>query len=117
MGNIKTLLSLQKEIDIMRRMDHPRIIKLYEVYENEAFIHLILEYLGGGELFQLLQTRGIYCEEDAAIAMRCVLEALEYCHKKNIIHRDLKPENLILVYGRIINRQFIVTLGATLRLR
>ncbi len=95
--NIKTAQSLQREIEIMRRLDHPKIIKLYEVFENETFIHLVLEYLSGGELFQLLQTRGIYSEHDAATAMRCVLEALAYCHQKNVIHRDLKPENLILV--------------------
>ena len=81
----------------MRVLDHPKVIKLYEVYENEAFIHLVMEYLGGGELFQQLQTRGAYSESDAATVMRCVLEALDYCHKRHIIHRDLKPENLILM--------------------
>ncbi len=98
MGNIKTARTLQKEIEIMRRLDHPRIIKLYEVYENEACIHLVLEYMDGGELFHLLQTRGVYCEEDAVMAMRCILEALCYCHQRHVIHRDLKPENLILAY-------------------
>jgi len=100
--NIKTALSLQREIEIMRRLDHPRITKLYDVFENETYIHLVLEYLGGGELFQLLQTKGIYSEQDAATAMRCILEALSYCHQRNIIHRDLKPENLILEYILLI---------------
>jgi len=96
--NSKNLISLQKEIQILRRIDHPNVIKLYEVYENDLYVHLILEFLKGGELFQLIQRKGIYSEKDAAIAIKCVLSALAYCHERNIIHRDLKPENLILVY-------------------
>ena len=96
--NPKNLISLEKEIQILRKIDHPNVIKLYEVYENDMYIHLILEYLKGGELFQLIQRKGVYSEKDAAIAIKCVLSALAYCHQRNIIHRDLKPENLILVY-------------------
>ncbi len=99
--NPKNLISLEKEIQVMRRIDHPNVIKMYEVYENELYIHLILEYLRGGELFQLIQLKGIYSEKDAAIAIHCVLSALAYCHDRNIIHRDLKPENLILVYDAL----------------
>ena len=90
--------SVYNEINVLRRMDHPNIIKLFEVYENEMYIHFVIEYLQGGELFQRLQNKGIYSEEDATIAIKHIMEALEYCHKKNIVHRDLKPENLILSY-------------------
>ena len=92
----KNLEALQKEIQILRIIDHPNVIKLYEVYENDLYIHLILEYLRGGELFQYIQRKGAHSEKDAALAIKCVLNALAYSHKKGVIHRDLKPENLIL---------------------
>lgn len=73
-------------------------MKLYEVYENDLYIHLVLEHLTGGELFKKLQKDGIYSEKDAAEAIKHVLEALDYCHARHIVHRDLKPENLIISY-------------------
>ena len=91
-------LNLVQEISIMRRLDHKYIMKLYDVYEDIAHVFLVLEYLGGGELFQRLQTHGLYSEGDAALAMACIFEALAYCHERGIIHRDLKPENLLLAY-------------------
>lgn len=86
-----------REINILKTLDHPSIIKLYEVYENDLYIHLVLEYLEGGELFQHLSAKGAYTEKDASYVIQRVLEALHYCHSRRIMHRDLKPENLILV--------------------
>jgi len=97
------MISIQKEIMLLRKMNHPNIIKLYEVYEDEAYVHLVLEYLKGGELFKYLQNKGLYSEKDASLAIRLLLEALDYCHSINIVHRDLKPENLILRYNILIN--------------
>lgn len=94
--NPRNTQSLYREIKVLRIMDHPNIIKLFEVYENEMYIHLVMEYLKGGELFQRLQNKGTYSEKDASIAIKHILEALAYCHERNIVHRDLKPENLIL---------------------
>lgn len=93
----RNLIALGKEIDILRRIHHPNVIKLYEVFENETYVHLVVEYLKGGELFQNLQNKGVYSERDACLATKCILEALDYCHQRGIVHRDLKPENLILV--------------------
>ena len=87
------------EIKTLRMLDHPNIIKLMEVYEDDIFVHLVMEYLEGGELFCKLKSNVVYSEKDAALAVKDVLEALKYCHERNIIHRDLKPENLILVYS------------------
>lgn len=98
LGNQRSMQSLYKEIMVMRRLNHSNVIRLYEVYENEAYVHLVLEYLRGGELFQRLQSKGTYCEKDAAIVLKSLLEALSYCHSLNVIHRDLKPENLIFEY-------------------
>jgi len=92
----KNMKSISNEIQIMRELNHDGIIKLYEVYENMRYVHLVIEYLKGGELLQRLRSKGRYSEKDASLTIKHILRALDYCHKKNIIHRDLKPENLIL---------------------
>ena len=99
--NARNMVSMQREINILRRINHPNVIQLREVYENDLYVHLVLEYLRGGELFQHIQNKGLYSEKDAALAIRHILEALNYCHVRNIVHRDLKPENLILVYSHL----------------
>lgn len=87
---------LLSEIDIMRSCDHSGVIKLYEVYEADKHVHLVMEVLDGGELFNRIRNKGTYTEADAIKVTRNILEALAYLHDKGIVHRDLKPENLIL---------------------
>lgn len=84
------------EIDIMRRLDHPNIVKLYEFYEDENNYHLVTEYLQGGELFDFIIQSKMLSEPLAATFMLQLLGAIAYCHSNNIVHRDLKPENLLL---------------------
>ncbi len=85
-----------QEIAILRGLRHPRILKLFEVYEGHEYVHLILEYLKGGELFDRIQAKGGFSEADAARIMSRLLEVVAFCHNKGVIHRDLKPENIIL---------------------
>lgn len=87
-----------KEIDILQKIDHKNIIKLInygQLEQNELF--LVLEYLNGGSLRDLLCKKGILHEDICRIIIKQVLEALDYCHKKNIAHMDLKPENILFV--------------------
>jgi len=86
---------LQREIDIMRKLKHKNIIGLEEVYDESAYIYLVLELVTGGELFDQIVSRGTYSERDAANVIRQILEAVEYMHDNGIAHRDLKPENLL----------------------
>lgn len=90
------LALLKREINIMKKLDHPHIIKFYEVINSKNNLYLVLEYLGGGELFEAICQRGNYAENEAAEILKQILEAVDYCHKQNIAHRDLKPENLLL---------------------
>ena len=82
-------------MNLLRKLDHQNIITLREVYESQNNVHIILEYLHGGELFDRIKNNGSYCEKDAAIIMKSLLQALVLMHSKHIVHRDLKPENLI----------------------
>ena len=77
-------------------MDHKGVIKLYEVYENDEIIFVVMELLTGGELFKKLQGHGTFNEEYAAKLLKNLFAGIAYVHTKNVLHRDLKPENLIL---------------------
>ena len=93
--------SLKREISIMIKLDHPNIIKLYEYYETETFIYLIMELCTGGELFDTIIERTEsgkpYTEKEAAVIFKQMMSAINYCHSNKIVHRDLKPENLLLL--------------------
>jgi calcium-dependent protein kinase len=89
------------EINILSKMDHPNIIKLYEVFEDKRFVYLVMEECTGGELFDKiidrLQNDSIFTEKEAAKIFKQMMMAIAYCHKEGICHRDLKPENLLLL--------------------
>eukprot|EP01119_Soliformovum_irregulare_P019785 TRINITY_DN6334_c0_g1_i1.p1 TRINITY_DN6334_c0_g1~~TRINITY_DN6334_c0_g1_i1.p1 ORF type:complete len:221 (-),score=49.75 TRINITY_DN6334_c0_g1_i1:209-871(-) len=86
---------LQREIEIMKTVSHPNIIKLFDVMEDLETIYLILEYVAGGELFDLLEAEERLPEEFVKIVIKQVLSAVDYLHKMKVAHRDLKPENIL----------------------
>ncbi|XP_066990590.1 calcium/calmodulin-dependent protein kinase type 1 isoform X2 [Macrobrachium rosenbergii] len=112
--------SLENEIRVLRRLQHPNIVQLMETYEDREHVYLIIELLThpnivqlletfedkhkvylvmelvtGGELFDRIVEKGSYTEKDASDLIRQVLEAVDYMHDQGVVHRDLKPENLL----------------------
>ncbi|KAF5404931.1 Non-specific serine/threonine protein kinase [Paragonimus heterotremus] len=87
---------LSREVNLMKGLDHPNIIKLLEIIDTEKIMYLVLEYASGGELYEYLAVHGRMKEKTAREKFRQILSAVEYCHQKCIIHRDLKMENLLL---------------------
>lgn len=81
---------------IMRRIDHPNLLKIYEVYESDNSVYFVLELLEGGELFTRLASKIYYDEEKIAKLIYNLLSALNHLHDKKLVHRDLKPENILL---------------------
>mmetsp|Transcript_16118 Transcript_16118/g.13654 ORF Transcript_16118/g.13654 Transcript_16118/m.13654 type:complete len:156 (-) Transcript_16118:463-930(-) len=79
----------------MKKLDHPNIIKLYEIYEDARYIYLVLELCSGGELFDRITNKGSFAEAEAIEAFQQIMHAINYCHSFNITHRDLKPENFL----------------------
>ena len=84
------------EIKILKDLDHPNILKLYEVYEDQKRYYIVTDICDGGELFDEIQRQGQFTEEMAMMLMKQALICINYCHKKSIVHRDLKPENILL---------------------
>jgi len=86
---------IENEIEVLKRLDHPNIIKLYEFAQDSKSYYLITELCKGGELFDRISKMKNFNEMDASRIMRSVLSAVSYCHNINVVHRDLKPENLL----------------------
>jgi len=86
---------LRREIEILQSLDHPNIIKLFKVYEDNRSLHIVTELCTGGELFDRIIAKGHYSEADAAHLIRTLTSAVSHCHSKGICHRDLKPENFL----------------------
>ena len=97
--SIKNLEKFEREINILIKTDHPNIIKLYEVFESQRSLYLVMEECKGGEIFdriiEHIQNKQMYSEKDAAEMFQQVMSSIEYCHNNGICHRDLKPENLL----------------------
>ncbi|KAK5115405.1 hypothetical protein LTR85_009865 [Meristemomyces frigidus] len=87
---------LEREIAIMKLLEHPNIVRLYDVWENRNELYLIMEYVDGGELFHYVDERKGLPEDEAVFIFRQIVSALLYCHRMLICHRDLKPENILL---------------------
>ena len=97
--NVSDYEGLMREVNLMIKLDHPNIIKLYEYYEDEKKIYLIMELCTGGELFDKIientEKGKQFTEKQAANIFKQMMSAVNYCHKNGIVHRDLKPENLL----------------------
>ena len=96
---IKNKKQFQTELNLLRTTDHPNIIKLYDIYEDNKYIYLIMEECNGGEFFDSLAKRAkeknMYTEKECAKIFKQILEAVNYLHAHGVCHRDLKPENIL----------------------
>ncbi|CAG9323222.1 unnamed protein product [Blepharisma stoltei] len=93
-----------KEIEILRKIRHPYIVNILRVYESEDCVHLVLDYVEGGELYQTILHKSKFSERKVAKFANKFLQLMVFMQEKNIVHRDLKPENILLVNkNRITN--------------
>ena len=95
MGDALERKCLLYEVKMMRQMNHPRVLRLHELYEGENFIYCLCELYRGADLLNSIIKKGSQPEAKALTIMLQIIEALSYMHSKLIIHRDLKPENII----------------------
>ena len=100
------LSTIQKEINILKSLDHPNIIKVYEFFKTERYMYIIEELCTGGELFDKIVEVKYFSESVAKNIMKQLFSAMAYCHEKGIIHRDLKPENILIESSEEKNKDF-----------
>jgi protein-serine/threonine kinase len=104
-GNPSRLAKIYREVDILRGVSHPNIVRLHEMSETERYIGIVLEYASGGELFDYILTHRYLKDNAARRLFAQLISGVGYLHKKGIVHRDLKLENLLLDR----NRNIIIT--------
>ncbi|KAM4552613.1 uncharacterized protein mylk4a isoform 2-T2 [Odontesthes bonariensis] len=102
---------VKNEIQVMNNLDHASLIQLYAAYESRNDIILVLEYVGGGELFdRIIDENYTLMELDAVVFIRQICEGLQHMHKMSVLHLDLKPENILCV-SRVTNKIKIIDFG------
>ena len=92
----KDIESLLKDVEILKKLDHPNIIKVYEFYQDQSSYYIVTDFCAGGELFDRIIQEKNFNESRAAEMMKYILSAIAYCHEKGLVHCDLKPENILL---------------------
>ena len=83
-------------VNITRKLDHPNILKMYNLYQDDSYFYIVTDVYKGGELFDEIIKRTKFTEDDAAQLVNHLLSCINYCHKQHLVHRDLKPENILL---------------------
>lgn len=106
-SQMKNLERFKQEIAIMKMMDHPNIIKLFETFEDHRNIYLVMELCSGGELFDRIIATGHFSEKEAAVLMQQIIRAVYYMHENSICHRDLKPENFLFMTKDPIENNYL----------
>jgi len=86
---------IRRELEIIYTLDHPNIIKFYEIFQDDLFIHFVMEFNKGIELYQYCQSHGAFSEDVGALILRQIFSGIAHMHQKNVIHRDIKPENIL----------------------
>ncbi|EAS04135.3 calcium-dependent kinase (macronuclear) [Tetrahymena thermophila SB210] len=104
---------LFEELAILRQIDHPCIVKVFEHFQDEKYHYLISEYCTGGELFERIKDVSPFTEKVAAGYMKQILSAISYCHINNIVHRDLKPENILFDSKATNSNLKVIDFGAS----
>lgn len=91
----KEMEYIMREMDIMKSVSHPNVVNTMDMFDSPTHIHIVLEFMGGGELFDVIAEAGSFSEQQAAQVTRDVIKGIQYLHMHDIVHRDIKPENVL----------------------
>ena len=98
--------TLINEINVVKSLDHPNIMKVYEFFNKDQCLYIISELLSGGELLDKINENNNLSEDVSAFIMKQIFSAVDFCHQKGIIHRDLKPENILIESEEEAKKEF-----------
>ena len=91
-----TRLQMMQEVRLMKLVQHPYVVRLYEVIDTQTKLYLVLEFADGGDMYDyIMKHEGGLEENTAKKYFRQIVTAIQYCHKLHVVHRDLKPENVV----------------------
>ncbi len=109
--------SIEREVDILRSLDHPNIVKYFETYEDDHFIHIVMEYIPGDNLFKVITNKKYFkfTEKEICQIITCLLKAVLFLHHNNIVHRDIKPENILFSVPRDFNALKLIDFGLSIQ--
>ena len=93
----EAIVGLEAEVKSLRKLNHPNVVKMYDLLEDKRAFYLFMERVNGGELFDRIEKKSTYNESEARGLCRQILEAIKHCHDNDIVHRDIKPENLMMI--------------------
>jgi len=93
--NARAVEDLQTEAEVMAKIQHPNVIRVYQIFENATKCYMVQEYVSGGELFDRIIDKDHFSEVEAVGVLQQILAAMQYLHSCGIVHRDIKPENLL----------------------
>lgn len=99
------------EISIMRKLNNPHLLKVYQVYETDHSIYMVMDLINGGELLNRVKETKDFSQKDLAKIMFFLLQALKDLHSKGIMHRDIKPENILVKNLQDFHHIVIVDFG------
>lgn len=102
---------LTAEIQTLRLADHPNIVRLYEIFEDNKYIHLVTDLCSGSDLLEIFMSNGIFHEKDLSILLKKMLSAVNHLHSLNICHRDLKPDNFMLETHNLYSEVKLIDFG------
>ncbi|KAL3828247.1 hypothetical protein ACJIZ3_017049 [Penstemon smallii] len=87
---------IRNEAKLMQLVSgHPNILRVFDIYEDSEFLHIVVEYCGSNDLYQRISTRPVFSESDALHVMIPLMEAIAHCHSRGVAHRDIKPDNIL----------------------
>jgi len=108
---VRNIKLMRSELELLQVLDHPNIIKSFETFEDERYVHIVMEECTGGDLFDHLITNGQYTEQEAAVLLHKIIAAINHLHHQNVCHRDIKPENFLFLSPEKMSEVKIIDFG------
>lgn len=103
------------EFQLLRNLDHPHILRIYDLYKDQRYIYMITELCDGGDIFSMIQKADNFNEKIASRIMKQVMNAVLYCHSNGIVHRDIKSDNILFLENNIDSPIKLIDFGISLK--